>query len=102
MRSRKLVYCGTAALGLLLGSCGTPPPLRTMACHSAGTPEIVHAPDGKQAMTLKVLTYNIEGLGFPARSGRAPELRQIGVKLSAMRSAGTGPDIVLFQEMFSG
>src|SRR3954469_12444831 len=100
MRSRKLVFCSAAALGL--ASCGTPRPLRTMACHSAGAPGIVEAPDGKQAMTLKVLTYNIEGLGFPARSGRAPELRQIGVKLSAMRSAGTGPDVVLFQEMFSG
>ena len=53
-------------------------------------------------MTLKVLTYNIEGLGFPARSGRAPELRQIGARLDAMRVAGTGPDIVMFQEMFSG
>jgi endonuclease/exonuclease/phosphatase family metal-dependent hydrolase len=53
-------------------------------------------------MTLKVLTYNIEGLGFPARSGRAPDLRQIGTRLDAMRAAGTGPDIVMFQEMFTG
>jgi endonuclease/exonuclease/phosphatase family metal-dependent hydrolase len=73
-----------------------------MACHAAGAPEIVGASDGKKVMTLKVLTYNIEGLGFPARSGRGGELRQIGEQLSTMRAAGTGPDIVLFQEMFSG
>ena len=93
---------GVAGMALVVASCGTRPPVRTMACHSAGAPEIVQSPDGKKAMTLKVLTYNIEGLGFPARSGRAPELKQIGAKLSAMRAARSGPDVVLFQEMFSG
>ncbi len=102
MRSRLSVGIAGAAAIALLASCGAPPPVRTMACHAAGTPEIAEAPDGKKAMTLKVLTYNIEGLGFPARSGRGGELRQIGAKLSEMRAAGTGPDIVLFQEMFSG
>jgi len=53
-------------------------------------------------MTLKVLTYNIEGLGFPARKGRGPDLAEIGKRLSAMRADGIGPDIILFQEMFSG
>jgi endonuclease/exonuclease/phosphatase family metal-dependent hydrolase len=93
--------CAATAV-LLLSSCGTPPPMRTLACQSTGPAEIVPAPDGRKAMTLRVLTYNIEGLGFPARKGRAQELRQIGARLSAMRAAGTGPDIVLFQEMFSG
>ena len=102
MRSRPVGLAGVAGLALVMASCGTPPPARTMACHAAGAPQIVQLPDGKKAMTLTVLTYNIEGLGFPARSGRAPQLRQIGERLSAMRAAGTGPDIVLFQEMFSG
>jgi endonuclease/exonuclease/phosphatase family metal-dependent hydrolase len=102
MRVRSLIFYSTVSLALLLGSCGTPPPVRSMACNAAGAPQIVEAADGRRAMTLTVLTYNIEGLGFPARSGRAPELRQIGERLSAMRTAGTGPDIVLFQEMFSG
>jgi endonuclease/exonuclease/phosphatase family metal-dependent hydrolase len=102
MRSRRGVLCSTAALALLLASCGTPPPVRTMACHAAIAPEIVEASGGRKAMNLKVLTYNIEGLGFPARSGRAKELGQIGERLSAMRATGMGPDIVLFQEMFSG
>ena len=94
--------CTAAALALLLASCGTPPPVRTMSCRAAGGPEIVQTPDGRKTATLKVLTYNIEGLGFPARKGREKELRQIGERLSAMRAAGSGPDIVLFQEMFSG
>lgn len=102
MRLRLSTGIAGATAVVLLASCGTPPPVRTMACHAAGAPEIVEAPDGKKAMTLKVLTYNIEGLGFPARSGRGSELRQIGEQLSTMRGVGTGPDIVLFQEMFSG
>jgi len=102
MRSRQLAFCSSVSLALLLAGCGTPPPVRSMACHAAGSPEIVEAADGKKAMMLKVLTYNVEGLGFPARSGRAKELAQIGQRLSAMRAAGTGPDIVMFQEMFSG
>ena len=102
MRSRKYHLC-TAALALSAAGCGTSPPLRTLACSAAVAPVITVSPDGRtKAMTLKVLTYNIEGLGFPARKGRGPELAQIGSRLSAMRAAGTGPDIVLFQEMFSG
>jgi len=90
-------------LPLLLASCGTNPPLRTMACSAAAPPAITASPDGKEkAITLRVLTFNIEGLGFPARKGRETELAQIGAKLSAMRVAGTGPDVVMFQEMFSG
>ena len=89
------------ALALAVGSCGTAPPLRTMACSSAMPPAIA-ADGGTKSVTLKVLTYNIEGLGWPARSSRATQLAEIGKQLAAMRASGTGPDIVLFQEMFSG
>jgi len=91
------------AAALLASSCGTSPPLRTMACTAAVPPPIATSADGKtKSMNLRVLTYNIEGLGWPARSSRGPELAQIGQHFKAMRAAGTGPDIVLFQEMFSG
>lgn len=93
--------CATAGFALLLPACGMPPPTRTLACHAA-TPAPVTAEGQTRSMILKVLTYNIEGLGFPARKGRGPDLAQIGSRLSAMRAAGTGPDIILFQEMFSG
>lgn len=92
-----------AVLAFALTSCGAPPPLRTLACSAGVGPTIATSPDGKaRTATLKVLTYNIEGLGFPARSGRGPHLAEIGRRLSAMRAKGTGPDLVLFQEMFSG
>ncbi|SNT04946.1 Metal-dependent hydrolase, endonuclease/exonuclease/phosphatase family [Sphingomonas laterariae] len=92
----------TAAL-LGLTACSGSPPVRTLACADARAPEVHTSPDGRTATAqLKVLTYNIEGLGWPARSGRGDDLRAIGERLAAMRLAGTAPDIVLFQEMFSG
>jgi endonuclease/exonuclease/phosphatase family metal-dependent hydrolase len=88
---------------LFTASCGTAPPLRTLACSAVPADSVAIATDGAtKSAQLKVLTYNIEGLGFPARTGRGSELRQIGEHLAAMRAAGTAPDVVLFQEMFSG
>lgn len=49
-----------------------------------------------------MLTYNLEGLGWPARNGRAKDLKEIGERLNAARATGSGADIILFQEMFSG
>jgi endonuclease/exonuclease/phosphatase family metal-dependent hydrolase len=100
---RKRAFLGAAGAALLLASCGTTPaPVRVLTCAEAAPPAIVQSSDGMKSTTLKVLTFNIEGLGFPARKGRETELRQIGERLFAMREAGTGPDIILFQEMFSG
>jgi endonuclease/exonuclease/phosphatase family metal-dependent hydrolase len=88
---------------LALAGCGTLPPLRHMTCDAAPSPVITRSADGREASTtFSVLTYNIEGLGWPARGNRAPQLAQIGQRLAAMRRAGSAPDIVLFQEMFSG
>lgn len=89
-------------LGFLASSCATPLPLRSMAPQDATPPVVAPAADGMATTTLTVLTYNIEGLGWPARSGRAPSLRQIGDRLAALRAQGRGPDVILFQEMFSG
>ena len=52
-------------------------------------------------MSLDVLTFNIEGLGWPARSGRAAALRAISRTLIDLEQAGKAPDVVLIQEMFS-
>ncbi|WP_157217828.1 endonuclease/exonuclease/phosphatase family protein [Flavisphingomonas formosensis] len=93
----------TVVAFLLASGCATAPPHRVLACSAAAAPRITLSHDGRNASTtLSVLTYNLEGLGWPARSGRAPQLREIGRRLAAMRAAGTAPDIVLFQEMFSG
>lgn len=92
-----------AAAALALAACGPKPPLRVMACDAAPAVPVTLSGDGAAATaTLSVLTYNLEGLGWPARSGRSRELKAIGERLAAMNAAGTAPDVVLFQEMFSG
>ncbi len=94
-----------SALGavLLASGCNTmAPPSAEVACSATLPPKVTLSPDGgTAATTLSVLTFNIEGLSWPARSGRAPSLEQIGKHLAAMRATGTAPDVVLFQEMFS-
>lgn len=94
-------------LGVILplmatGACASLPRGYTAACPDIAAPAITYSADGKTAgITLDVLTYNIEGLGWPARKNRGPYLQRIGRHLAALREAGTAPDIVLFQEMFS-
>ncbi|WP_165374808.1 hypothetical protein [Sphingomonas montana] len=39
---------------------------------------------------------NVEGLQWPARSGRAKQLRRIGEILHTQRESGAAPDVVLF------
>jgi len=46
------------------------------------------------------MTYNVEGLPWPVRSGRGEALKKIGHELAAMRSKGIEPDVVLLQEGF--
>lgn len=85
-----------------LAGCATLPAERTVACAAARRPPIALSEDGRTASTrIDVLTYNVEGLTWPARSGRAASLRAIGERLAALRAAGEGPDVVLFQEVFS-
>jgi len=50
---------------------------------------------------LSVLTYNIEGLPWPARSGRSEDLSRIADRLRALRADGRQPHVVLFEEAFS-
>lgn len=50
---------------------------------------------------LSVMTYNVEGLPWPARFGRSGSLARIGERLAAMRAGGAQPRIVLLQEAFS-
>lgn len=50
---------------------------------------------------LSIMTYNIEGLTWPARTGRGPFLEKINEELTVMEANGTLPDVVVFQEAFS-
>lgn len=80
----------------------TLPPEARVSCEDASRPHIRHSADGTTAYTeIDVLTYNIEGLPWPARNNRTPFLQEIGQRLAAFRSAGEGPDIIVFQEVFS-
>jgi endonuclease/exonuclease/phosphatase family metal-dependent hydrolase len=93
-----------AALGalVLLGGCASLPRERTAACAGANRPAIALSEDGTTARTwLDVLTYNVEGLSWPARTGRAAPLRAISARLAELRASGEAPDVVLLQEVFS-
>lgn len=99
---RGLVAAGVFAAGLLAAACATLPQSRTIACDAVPAPPIQLSEDGTRAsLRLDVLTYNIEGLGWPARKGRKSELAGISSRLNDLLRSGEGPDVVLFQEVFS-
>lgn len=90
-----------ALLGLASG-CTALPAESNVECADATRPWIRHSADGTTAFTeIDVLTYNIEGLPFPARNNRGPALREIAHRLAEFRAKGEGPDIIVFQEVFS-
>jgi endonuclease/exonuclease/phosphatase family metal-dependent hydrolase len=98
MRKRHL---SLVALGLL-GGCTGLPQETNVDCVDATRPAIRYSADGATAYTeVDVLTYNIEGLPFPARNNRGPDLREIARRLAEFRATGEGPDIIVFQEVFS-
>lgn len=88
----------SALAPLLLGAAPKKAPPSQAPCVE---PRVEQLANGQARTTLDVMTYNIEGLGFPARTNRGPKLAEIGKRLDAMRDDGEGPDIILFQEAFS-
>lgn len=94
--------CLIVATLALLGGCIGLPEETNVACVDAKRPAIRYSADGTTAFTeVDVLTYNIEGLPFPARTNRGPYLKEIARRLAEFRASGEGPDIVVFQEVFS-
>lgn len=53
------------------------------------------------AAPLSIMTYNVEGLPWPARINRRASLLRMANRLQALRAAGRQPHIVLLQEVFS-
>jgi hypothetical protein len=91
----------TIAVVALTGCVSLPPPLLS-SCSQGGAPPIAISIDGRTASTtFDVLTYNIEGLAWPARGKRGTSLRKIAARLADLRRTGKAPDIVMVQEMFS-
>jgi endonuclease/exonuclease/phosphatase family metal-dependent hydrolase len=99
---RRLLDVVTPALLLAVSACAGPSPQHLASDGAAEMPKVEISSDSQYATaTISVLTYNIEGLGWPARSNREQQLAEIARRLAAMRRAGTAPDVVMFQEMFS-
>lgn len=80
----------TALTGFSPAISDTGPPLRVMP-----------GPSVLPAGYLSVLTYNVNGLPWPAAMDRSQALAKIGDSLARMRAAGTAPQVVVLQEAFT-
>lgn len=92
----------SAALLSIAAGCTHLPPPTLADPQNAPRPRLIRfAGETATEVSLDVLTFNIEGLGWPARRGRGSSLAQIGDTLARLRAEGRAPDVVLIQEMFS-
>jgi len=66
----------------------------------ASLPKVETLADGRKAMRLRVLLWNVEGLPWPIRSGRGPKLAAIADWIAKHREAGLGPDILILHKAF--
>lgn len=82
-----------AAIASALSACASYPDERLPALSEQTVSEPID--------TITVMTYNIEGLPWPARSGRGPFLEAISEELARMSETQQLPQIVIFQEAFS-
>jgi endonuclease/exonuclease/phosphatase family metal-dependent hydrolase len=91
----------SAALLSLATACSTWQPERRSVCALGSAPPILLDKRAQQgSMNLRVLTYNVEGLPWPARRDRNRQLQEIARQLSELRGKNAAPDIVLVQEAF--
>ena len=74
---------------------------RRSDCYApSAQPPVETLADGRKAVRLRVLLWNVEGLPWPIRSGRDARLRQMADWIAARRTAGHGPDIVILHKAF--
>jgi len=75
---------------------------RVADCYSpTALPPVETLADGRKAVRLRILLWNVEGLPWPIRSGRAAKLQRIADWIVARRVAGRGPDILILQKAFT-
>lgn len=91
MKSLRMLGVATLA-GIVALNLPLPAPAATSVMPAAVRPQ--------PANELSVMTYNVEGLPFPAAYGRAGKLAEIGERLGELRGAGRQPHVVLLQEAF--
>lgn len=90
------------ALLLVVTGCASLPAPRSATCGTMPAKPIEIDPrTGTRSMLFDVMTFNVEGLSWPARTGRKPSLDAIGAHIRDLRAKGTAPDAILFQEAFS-
>jgi endonuclease/exonuclease/phosphatase family metal-dependent hydrolase len=82
-----------AVHALILAGCVTYPVERNLKPYEADI--------SRSNTDFSVMTYNIEGLPWPARTGRRSFLDAIGRELERMDENGILPDVIVFQEAFS-
>ena len=102
MRRSFVLGCSLALSGtILVSGCATFPPDQVASCPPCVSAIEIDPATGLASTDLSVLTYNVEGLPWPARRSRSARLAEIGRQLAAMREAGISPDVVLLQEVFT-
>jgi len=102
MRRSFVLGCSLALSGtILVSGCATFPPDQVASCPPRVSAIEIDPATGLASTDLSVLTYNVEGLPWPARRSRSARLAEIGRQLAEMREAGISPDVVLLQEVFT-
>lgn len=91
-KAAKVAFQALALLGIV-GTVGGPSP-------AVAPPPARIIRSGGEGSALSVMTYNVEGLPWPVRSGRADAARAIADRLRGMRAEGVQPHIVVLQEAF--
>lgn len=86
-----------AFLGLVLASAPSSLPAASAPAAQADEPE----PDAPGPARLRVMTFNIKGLPFPAATGRPAAMARIANRLARLRSRGRQPQVVALQEAFT-
>ncbi|VXC99380.1 endonuclease/exonuclease/phosphatase family protein [Sphingomonas sp. 8AM] len=89
---------------LATAACTSLPPARMAPAPlpvASGPSILVDRSQERASTTIDVLSFNVEGLAWPARRGRAASLAKIGSILADLNTRGTAPDVILVQEMFS-
>lgn len=95
------LLCGAAAVWSILPDGKATRIERIADCYNpAALPPVETLADGRKAVRLRVLLWNVEGLPWPIRSGRGPKLAAIADWIAARRKAGLGPDILILHKAF--
>lgn len=90
-----------AIIALFLLGAPAPEPAEIAADGFDMAPAPVADGEGAAGSPLVVMTYNVEGVPWPAKRDRTAELAAIGARLAAMRARGDAPHVVVLQEAFS-